>query len=148
MSSGSERIMWKSGNRWLITASTVTSATRQTLDPGGDGRGVGRSPTTACCKSFQPAMMTRVAAQLLVVSTAGTEARRFCGIGWMTGRTQVEPDSRSRVCYFEWSGDADADPDNTESWPSCMPAFGLTVSEETIRADRDSMDAAGVARGI
>ena len=42
-------------------------------------------------------------------------------------------------CYFEWSAEGDADPGDPETWRSCMPALGSTVTEDVVRSDFDSM---------
>jgi hypothetical protein len=91
-------------------------------------------------------MMTRPAAQLWIVSTMGTDDSTFLHDRVDDGRLRVEADQRSGVCYFEWSATDDADPDDPETWLSCMPALGRTVTVDTIRADHDAMEPGEFAR--
>jgi hypothetical protein len=97
-------------------------------------------------QAFRPAMMTRPAAQMWVLSTEGTAESVFLNDRIEDGRARVEAGSQSGVAYFEWSAGDDDDPDDEETWWRCMPALGRTVSIETIRADHDALDPAEFSR--
>jgi phage terminase large subunit-like protein len=145
-SNGSESIRWRNGSRWVVTAAMETSGHGQVLDLAVVDEAWSQVDDRLV-QSFRPAMMTRPAAQLWVVSTAGTEQSVFLHDRVDDGRARVEAGEMGAVAYFEWSADDDADPDDPQTWWSCMPALGHTVTEETVRADRDSMDSAEFARG-
>jgi hypothetical protein len=86
---------------------------------------------------LSPTMITRKSAQIWIVSTAGTAASV-----WLRGKVDVgrlAPQGR-RTCYFEWSADPDSDPADPETWRSCMPALGHTITEDTIQGEYDRLD--------
>ncbi|HZL05028.1 MAG TPA: hypothetical protein VFE45_06375, partial [Coriobacteriia bacterium] len=43
------------------------------------------------------------------------------------------------VAFFEWAADPAAEPSDQATWESCMPALGVTVTPETVRAAYESM---------
>src|SRR5258708_35767427 len=50
------------------------------------------------------------------------------------------------AAYFGYSAPDDADPADPATWYGCMPALGVTGSEETVRADFATMDLAEFRR--
>jgi phage terminase large subunit-like protein len=90
-------------------------------------------------QSVKPAMMTRPEPQFWVVSTAGTTDSTYLNEKVDDGRQRAEKGQTSGVCYFEWSADPDADPLSPETWLTCMPALGHTVTIDTIEADQHTM---------
>lgn len=44
---------------------------------------------------------------------------------------------RSGIAYFEWSADLEDDPDDPDVWWRCMPALGITMTEDAVRHERD-----------
>jgi phage terminase large subunit-like protein len=145
-SNGSESIRWRNGSRWVVTAAMETSGHGQVLDLAVVDEAWSQ-PDDHLVQSFRPAMMTRESAQLWIVSTAGTEQSTFLRDRVEDGRIRATDGQTSGCAYFEWSAPDDADADDPTTWWSCMPALGHTVTEETVRADRDSMDSAEFARG-
>jgi phage terminase large subunit-like protein len=143
---GLEQLVWPStGGSIGITASGETSGHGQTLDLGVIDEAFAQRDERLA-QSFRPAMMTRPAAQMWIVSTMGTDDSTFLHDRVDDGRLRVEADQRAGVCYFEWSADDDDDPDDPATWWRCMPALGRTVTEDTIRADHDAMEPAEFAR--
>ncbi len=78
-------------------------------------------------------MQTRDDAQMIMLSTAGTEQ----SVWWLSrvqdGREMALAHTagdceRSGVAYLEWAADPDSDLDDETLWPSFMPALGRTVS--------------------
>jgi phage terminase large subunit-like protein len=66
--------------------------------------------------------------------------------GWRDGSPYLEDkvdlgrlvalEGRQRgMAYFEWSAPEDADPGDPGVWWSCMPALGITITEDAIRAE-------------
>ena len=102
--------------------------------------------------AMRPAMMTRLSKQLWIcsmvpgISRAGTMDSRFLRDKMTVGREFVESDIREGICYIEYGahlpvGD-DEDPldyGDPDTWWSCMPALGHTITEASIRADYQSM---------
>jgi phage terminase large subunit-like protein len=144
-SNGSESIRWRTGSHWGITATGETSGHGFTLDLGVIDEAFAHVDDRLV-QSFRPAMVTRRDAQLWVVSTAGTDDSTFLRERVDDGRARVEAGETSDVAYFEWSAPDDADPDDVETWRRAMPALGILIDEDTIRSDRNAMDADEFAR--
>jgi len=143
---GLERTIWIPTSSTVgITASGESSGHGQTLDLGMVDEAWSQKDERLA-QSFRPAMMTRPAAQMWILSTMGTEDSLFLHDRVDDGRARVEAGDTSGVCYFEWSAGDDDDPDDPATWFGCMPALGHTVTVETIKADHDAMDPAEFAR--
>ena len=85
-------------------------------------------------QAFIPAMATRHDRQKLITSTAGTEKSVVFNRKQAVGRQAVEAGRREGTAYFEWSADPKADPEDPNTWWSCMPALGFTITERTVRS--------------
>jgi hypothetical protein len=144
-SNGSESVRWRTGSTWGITASGETSGHGFTLDLGVIDEAFAQVDDRLA-QAFRPAMLTRPAAQLWVVSTAGTDESVFLRERVEDGRARVEAGERSGVAYFEWSAPDDADPDDEATWWAAMPSLGTLIELETVRADHAAMDAGEFAR--
>jgi phage terminase large subunit-like protein len=144
---GGERIRFKAtGSTIGISASGETSGHGQTLDLGVIDEAFAQRDERLS-QSFRPAMVTRPAAQLWIVSTMGyPEGSEFLHSRVDDGRARVEAGERSGVAYFEWSAADEDDPDDPATWWRCMPALGRTVTEEVIQADHDAMERAEFSR--
>lgn len=136
---GSEGIDFRGGSQLDVLASTESAGHGRTLDLGVideafkdvDDRREG---------AMLPAMATRADAQLLVVSTMGTDASLYLNRKVATGRSLVTEDrDNAEIAYFEWSADEKADIDDPATWQGCMPAFGITISERAVRHARETM---------
>jgi hypothetical protein len=86
-------------------------------------------------------MATRKDAQILVVSTAGTDRSLYLRRKVDQGRAAVAEDGGSGCAYFEWSAEPDDDPFDRETWRRCMPALGLTVQESAVEHAMGTMTA-------
>ena len=140
LGNGNEHMRFPNGSEWGIEAGTEKAGHGPTIDEAYideafaqvDGRLEG---------AFSPAMITRANKQLGIVSTAGwLDGSPYLLEKVQTGRDLVEAGIRDRVAYFEWSADEDADPEDPATWWSCMPALGLTVTEEAIADELRSRD--------
>jgi phage terminase large subunit-like protein len=96
-------------------------------------------------QAMRPAMMTRDA-QLWVVSAAGTEKSAYFKGKVDDGRARAELGVTENGCYIGYSAADDDDPADPATWWRRMPALGVTVSEETVRADFELMDLAEFRR--
>jgi hypothetical protein len=90
-------------------------------------------------QAFIPAMATRHDRQKLITSTAGTEKSTVFNRKQAVGRASVDSGKREGTAYFEWAADPKADPENPETWRSCMPALGFTITERTVRSALEEM---------
>lgn len=136
---GSEGIDFQGGSALDVLASTESAGHGRTLDLGvideafkdTDDRREG---------AMLPAMVTRADAQLLVVSTMGTDASTYLNRKCTAGRDfSLSGRDDAEIAYFEWSADPEADIDDPATWRSCMPAFGVTISERAVRHARETM---------
>ena len=138
---GMERMVFKpTGSTVGITASGESSGHGQTLDLGVIDEAFAQRDERLV-QAFRPAMVTRQAAQMWIVSTMGTEESTFLHDRVDDGRARVEAGERTGVAYFEWSAADDDDQDDPATWWRCMPALGHTVTEDVIKADHGSMPA-------
>jgi hypothetical protein len=91
-------------------------------------------------QALRPAMMTGPNSQLWVVSTAGTpHGSPYLLERVERGRQAVEAGLTRGLAFFEWAAADGADPGDTDTWRSCMPALGRTVTEEAVDAAFRSM---------
>lgn len=105
-------------------------------------------------QGLRPAMITVPNAQLLVCSTAGTDASLVLNRKVETGRASVQADVGEGVAYFEWSAPDGWDPDDEASYFGFMPAlcpdppcrcagsgesWQHTITLAALRAERDAM---------
>jgi len=144
-SNGSERITWRTGSTFGITASGDKSGHGFTLDEAFIDEAFAQIDDRLV-QGFRPAMVTKRAAQLFILSTAGTEESTFLRDRVDDGRARVEAGERAGVAYFEWSAPDDWDVEDRATWRAAMPALGITISEETVAADFATMDSGEFAR--
>jgi phage terminase large subunit-like protein len=143
---GGERTTWTpTGSTVEITASGEASGHGFDLDLGLIDEAWAQRDARLV-QGFRPAMMSRPAAQLWIMSTMGTDESTFWNGLVDDGRARVEAGERSGVAYFEYSAGDDDDPDDPATWWGCMPALGHTVAEATIAADHDALEPSEFAR--
>lgn len=142
---GSEAFLFANGSMIMLASGTETSDHGDTLDLAViDEAWAQRDDTIE--QAVKPAMMTRDHAQLLVVSTAGNEQSAYFRGKVEDGRAAAELGMTDTAAYFGYSAPDDADPGDPGTWYGCMPALGITVTEETVRADFGTMDLAEFRR--
>lgn len=90
-------------------------------------------------QSLLPAMITRREAQLMVVSTMGTDASTYLNRKVDAGRAAALEGRTTGVAYFEFSVPNDADVDDPAVWARHIPALNMTISEAAIRHARQTM---------
>lgn len=135
---GSEAVEYRNGSRVVLMGS-------------GDDAGHGKTVDLAVKDEFfadfderrdqalVPAMATRAAAQVLTLSTAGTETSVPLRAIVERGRLAVESGARTGIAYFEWSAEDSDDPDDPATWWACMPALGFTITEDVVRQARGTL---------
>jgi len=142
---GQEAIRWRNGSKHGIESNTEKAAHGETLDLGVIDEAFAHEDARLE-QAFKPAMITRPAPQLWVLSTAGTAKSTYLRGKVDDGRERARLAAWGSVAYFEWSapGVSDpggaADPHDPATWWACMPALGHTITEEAIRAELESMD--------
>jgi len=144
---GNEAIVFRNGSRIDVLASSESAGHGRTLDlPILDE--VFADADDRREQALLPAMSTRPDAQLFVVSTMGTEGSTYLNRKVETGRSAVVEGLASGIAYFEWSAEADADIDSPETWRSCMPALGHTITLGTVEHARRTMSEGDFRRSM
>ena len=142
--SGSEALLFKNGSMLGLVSNTQTSGHGDVLDLGVIDEAWAQEDDHLE-QAMRPAMMTRDA-QLWIVSAAGTEKSAYFRGKVDDGRARAEMGLTDTGCYIGYSAADDADPADPVTWRACMPALGLTVFEETVKADLDLMELAEFRR--
>ncbi len=135
---GNEAVVFKGGSRIDVLASSETAGHGLTLDLAVLDE-VMADVDDRREQALLPAMATRRAAQLMVISTAGTDASVYLQRKFETGRAAVEAGLTSGMAFFEWSAPEDCDPDDPEVWATSHPAMGITIDEAVFRHARQTM---------
>jgi phage terminase large subunit-like protein len=142
--SGSEAYLFRNGSMLSLVSSTQVSGHGDSLDLGViDEAWAQRDDHLE--QAMRPAMMTRDA-QLWIVSAAGDEMSEYFRAKVTDGRARAEMGVTENGCYIGYSAADDEDPADPVVWRRRMPALGITVSEETVRADFELMDLAEFRR--
>lgn len=144
---GAEAIRFKNGSRIETLASGSAAGHGRTLDKGVIDEAF-KDEDDRREQAMLPAMLTKPNAQLLIVSTMGTDASVYLNRKVDTGRALVESGVREGVAYFEWSVPADADIDDPAVWWEFMPAMGGTQSEAAVAHARLTMTDGEFRRAI
>ena len=136
--SGSEAYLFRNGSMLSLVSSTQVSGHGDSLDLGViDEAWAQRDDHLE--QAMRPAMMTRDA-QLWIVSAAGDEKSEYFRAKVDDGRARAEMGVTADGCYIGYSFADDEDPGDPATWRRRMPALGITVTEETVRADYELMD--------
>lgn len=135
---GNEAVVFKGGSRIDVLASSETAGHGLTLDLAVLDE-VMADVDDRREQALLPAMATRRAAQLMVISTAGTESSVYLQRKFETGRAAVEAGLTSGMAFFEWSAPDDCDPDDPTVWATSHPAMGITIDEAVFRHARQTM---------
>lgn len=138
MTNGSEAVIFTNKSKIGITSSTEKAGHGETLDLGVVDEAFAQSDDRLE-QAMKPAMLTRPNAQLWVVSAGGKASSAYLMHKIQVGRDLVDAGISDGVCYFEWSADPGDDPADPQTWRSCMPALGYTISEAAVAADQKSM---------
>jgi len=136
---GNEAIVFRTGSRIDVLATTESAGHGKTIDLGVIDEAFADADDRRE-QALLPAMATRSHAQILVVSTAGTDGSVYLRRKVDEGRLAAQDQLTSGIAYFEWSADLEHDdPDDPAVWWSCMPALGHTITEDVIRHARKTM---------
>lgn len=134
LNNGSEAIQFGSGSFLQIDAPSRTGGHGDTLDDGTIDEAFAHEDDTVEA-AMRPAMATRRNAQLWVISTAGDGRSKYLYRKVLAGRAASETGQHGKVCYLEFSAPDDADPGDPATWWACMPALGITVTEDFVQGE-------------
>jgi len=140
---GDEHLTFPTGSTIGIVAPTDTAGHGQTLDLGIIDEAFAHHDL-ALPQAFGPAMVTRRNAQLWVVSVVGDGTDYLLQHYQTVGVRSLE-DPTTRTAFFEWSA-PDGDVYDVDTWRRCMPALGLLIDPDDVRADPTYDDPAQFAR--
>ena len=135
---GDEAIIFKNGSRVEVLRNSISAGHGRTLDLAIIDEAFADEDDVRE-QALLPTMATRPAAQLLVVSTAGTDRSLYLKRKVDQGRAAVEAQADRGTAYFEWSAEPDDDPFDREVWERCMPALGLTIQDNAVEHALSSM---------
>lgn len=142
---GNESIKWKTGSLIRLLSTSASSGHSKTLHQAVMDE-IWHDVDDRREQGLRPAMLTVPDAQLLVCSTAGTQASTVYSRKVRIGRDAVAEDSGKGVAYFEWSAPDGWDPADEESWWEFMPALGHTITPEVVAVERAAMEPAEFRR--
>lgn len=133
LNNGAEHILFGGDNYLQIEAPSDTASHGDTLDmPVIDEAFSHRDDAVE--QAVEPAMMTRRAPQLWVVSTAGNEKSVYLWRKVLAGREACRTGKHGAVCYLEWSAPEGIDFDEPGAFHTYHPAVGHTITEARLRA--------------
>jgi hypothetical protein len=135
---GNEAITFKTGSRIFILNSGEDSGHGKTIDLGVIDESFADEDDRRE-QAMLPAMLTRPSAQILNISTAGTDKSPFLKRKVDAGRAAVADGVTQGIAYFEWSFGEDDDIDDPATWWANMPALGRTITEDVVRHARLTM---------
>lgn len=136
---GNEGVLFRNGSRIDVLASTDSAGHGKTLDLGVLDE-VFADIDDRREQAILPAMITRPAAQLLIVSTMGTDESVYLNRKVEVGRSFVEAGRTDGIAYFEWSADlSTSDPHDPATWQGCHPGLGHTIRLQEFHHAHETM---------
>jgi hypothetical protein len=149
LTNGSEGLDWSNGSSFDLVATMEKSGHGDTLDLGIIDEAFAQTDDRLE-QALEPAMITRTAAQLWIISTAGENELKspFLWDQVQSGRRVCAEGLESRTAYFEWSVGEDEDADDIEVVASRHPAVGFTVTVADLEARRQQFEAKGDMSGF
>lgn len=140
---GSETLKLKNGSQYIIVTPNEDAARSLTVDLAVIDEAYAQR-SMAVTGGISPTMITRPSAQLWVLSNAGTFTSVLFRHYTQVGRAAVE-DDRSRMAWFEWAADLDADLLDRDSWADANPSMGLrggpladALEDELLKSGEDT----------
>ena len=135
---GDEAIIFGNGSRIEVLRNSISAGHGRTLDLAIIDEAFADEDDVRE-QALLPTMATKKDAQIVVVSTAGTERSLYLKRKVDQGRAAADADPGEGIAYFEWSAAADEDPYDREVWSRCMPALGLTVEASAVEHAQQTM---------
>jgi len=119
---GNESVLFKTGGSIRLLSTSSSSGHSKTLDQAVLDE-IWHDTDDRREQGLRPTMNTRADAQMLVCSTAGTNASTVYNRKRAAGRRAVIADSGVGLAYFEWSAPREWDPYDEDSYYGIMPAL-------------------------
>ena len=135
---GDEAVIFTNGSRIEVLRNSISAGHGRTLDLAILDEAFADEDDVRE-QALLPTMATKKDAQILVVSTAGTERSLYLKRKVDQGRAAVDAGQTDGIAYFEWSADPEDDPFDRETWRRAMPALGLTVQETAVEHAMSTM---------
>jgi phage terminase large subunit-like protein len=136
---GAETLTHANGSLLQLLSSAETSGHGETIDMAVIDEAWTHT-SAALEQGIRPAMVTRGAGQLWVLSTAGTTRSVWWRSKLDTGRALSELGvTDAGTCLLEWSAADDTDVTDPATWPTFMPALNRLIDPQTIAQDLASM---------
>ena len=135
---GDEAVIFTNGSRIEVLRNSISSGHGRTLDLAIIDEAFADEDDVRE-QALLPTMATKKDAQILIVSTAGTERSLYLKRKVDQGRAAVDAGQTDGIAYFEWSAEPEDDPFDREVWRRAMPALGLTVQETAVEHAMSTM---------
>lgn len=120
MVNGSEHILFGIGNYLGIAAPTEDAGHGGTLDMGVIDEAFAHE-TDIVEQGIEPTMQTRDSAQMVIISTAGTEKSKYLYRKVLAGRERCQSGEHGSSAYFEWGIPEDEDHTDERVWHRYHP---------------------------
>lgn len=131
---GNESVTFKTGSLIRLLSTSASSGHSKTIDQAVMDE-IWHDVDDRREQGLRPAMITRDDRQMLVCSTAGTNASTVYNRKRRAGREAVQRDAGRGLAYFEWSAPDDWELSDEGSWWTFMPALGHTIGVDAIRSE-------------
>lgn len=135
---GMEAIHFVNGSRIDVMASNATAGHGRSINQGIIDEAFADQDDRREA-ALLPAMATKADAQLMIISTAGTQESLYLKRKVEQGRAMVAAGLETGVAFFEWSAGEDDDIDNPATWRRTIPALNYTIREPVIEHARSTM---------
>lgn len=135
---GNEGVLFRNGSRVSVLASGVSAGHGKIIDLGEIDEAFDDTDDRRE-QAILPAMVTRPDAQLIIVSTMGTDASVYLNRKVELGRAAAMEGRTEGVAYFEWAIPEDEDIEDPRAWWLGMPALGYTITEQVVAHARSTM---------
>jgi hypothetical protein len=145
---GNEAIEYVNGSRIEVVASTASAGHGATYDMGVIDEAFSDVDDRRE-QAILPALLTKPDGQLIVASTQGTDESIYLNRKTEMARQATIDDTGHGVAYFEYSANPETDDyADPETWWSCMPALGWTITEEVVAHAFQTMTANEFSRSM
>lgn len=135
---GMEAIHFVNGSRIDVMASNATAGHGRSINQGIIDEAFADQDDRREA-ALLPAMATKADAQLMIISTAGTQESLYLKRKVEQGRAMVAAGLETGVAYFEWSAHEDDDIDDQRTYFKTIPALGHTIRLPVIEHARSTM---------
>jgi hypothetical protein len=135
---GDEAVIFGNGSRIEVLRNSISAGHGRTLDLAIIDEAFADEDDVRE-QALLPTMATKKDAQIVVVSTAGTERSLYLKRKVDQGRAASEADLGEGMAFYEWSASPDDDAFDREVWRTVMPALGLTVEESAVEHAMSTM---------